>query len=783
MKKIGIKLGVCALALMMAMSFIGCDNGGGGGRQNVQDGTFITEGFGFHQITPLTVATTFARNTIVRITVLEHAETVPMLETTERLLIPRIIAQQSIAVDAIAGSTQSSMGILYAVAAAIDEAGGNSAQWEVSPRRSNRVAVIAADGAGTPFDVIVVGLGITGVSAFLAASEGPAPNPTATSSDTTVIGLEWAGAIGGTSATAGGGFALNAQWIVELYPDLDIPAAIADAANAAGVTAPTLVDAQGNAFYSGPVDLWIQAAQESFGDDRAPWPEGPGLAGGARMNVVERFFRVSGETVDWLGRPPYNMGFIRPRLWGSPIRPGLGMPLHNWGGGEWVHVPPGFGTPPHPEWGFDNDDPLDLHKPIMWDRALTIARSRNQANQIMFETRARSILLDSATGDIIGVEATYHDGTTFLVMGRSIVLATGGFIGNHQMLREIHGPVLRPLAVTTNYGDGIRMAQGIGARTYNLHMAGAAHIAHLRHIIQTRINHPQVTSQEIDGRWKATLAGILMRPHNLIVATESGQDGVDRRGRRFIAEGGGVAQVPIGIGTGLGNAGARAGGFWAAIFSSDQLYRLETNPVGFQQSTMWTAQAQGLGVPVGEPVPFLQPLLDWGRSVGNVIRSPNLEDLARQLGVPYAALMETINAYNENVERALSPEFATLTGNPDAWQAASNDPYGKPLTTGGGAGMQRVWEQPVNLDAPMFYAILGATMFYGTIGGLDINEDFQVYNMQGIPIPGLFAGGQDAGGVIHHRERLYSTFGGKIHGFAMTSGRWAGYNAAAAARR
>ena len=847
-KSLGIKLGSIALVLMMAMAFIGCDTGGGGGgsgRAAVQDGTFIAEGWGWSARMPMTVATTISHNAIVHIAILDHDETVPIMHQAERLLIPRIIREQSVGVDGIAGATASSMGLLYAVSDAIDQAGGVVEQWMSTPRRSTRTAVIT-DIYGNPYDVIVVGLGLTGVAAFLAAAEGPlqadgsVPNPALGPRNTTVIGIEWGGGVGGTSATAGGSLALNSEWITQLYPNLVMAGAATIAAEAAGLEAPALRNSAGQVNYSGPVEIWIEAVRESFGDDREPWDEpgafgGPGLAGGARMEVVRKFFEESGRTIDWLGRPPYNMSLMRPSLWGVPIRPGLSMTVHNWGTGEWVAQPPIDGEP---AFGFPSDDPQDWHKPIMWERNLTRARSRNPSNQILFETRAMEILRDTA-GNITGVRAVHQNGTTFLIQGRSVILATGGFIGNDQMLTAIHGVATRPNAVTTNFGDGIRMAQAIGARTYNLHMAGSAHIGSLRHLPRTRVTHPRLQHWATVGnrslvdesnRWQSALAAVLQRGNNLIIATERGQDGVDRRGMRFVAETGGATHQPIGIGTGLGNSGARAGGFWAAIYSRDQLLELVTRPVG---AVAGTAQQNvpvhfpNQNVPADQPIPFIEDLIDWGINAGLVVRANTISELANRLGVPYDRLRQTIEQYNQNVAVANSPMWAgyqvatgagaaainaeindrwrVYAGNLDRlehlrlhqdidgrpgvtsahgglWNAldfhridTTGFGYGKPLL--GNVNQGRLWDQAVDMAGP-FYAILGATMYYGTVGGLDINERFEVLNAAGNPIDGLYAGGQDAGGVIHHRNRLYSTFGAVIHGFAGTSGRWAGYYAA-----
>jgi fumarate reductase flavoprotein subunit len=58
-----------------------------------------------------------------------------------------------------------------------------------------------------------------------------------------------------------------------------------------------------------------------------------------------------------------------------------------------------------------------------------------------------------------------------------------------------------------------------------------------------------------------------------------------------------------------------------------------------------------------------------------------------------------------------------------------------------------------------------------TIGGLDINTQFQVLDQSGKAIPGLFAGGRTAGGLILMGHGLNLAW-------AFTSGRLAGKIAA-----
>lgn len=75
-------------------------------------------------------------------------------------------------------------------------------------------------------------------------------------------------------------------------------------------------------------------------------------------------------------------------------------------------------------------------------------------------------------------------------------------------------------------------------------------------------------------------------------------------------------------------------------------------------------------------------------------------------------------------------------------------------------------------------AVLGAGYYYGTCGGLDINENMQVLRTDGTPFDNIYAVGQDSMGVLFTPKDAYVTYGGAAQGWCITSGRLAGEHAA-----
>ncbi|MGW0176795.1 FAD-dependent oxidoreductase [Rhodococcus sp. NPDC003322] len=86
------------------------------------------------------------------------------------------------------------------------------------------------------------------------------------------------------------------------------------------------------------------------------------------------------------------------------------------------------------------------------------------------DTTALRLVIDSANGTVVGVVARHFDRTVMYRARRGVVLTTGGFADNKEMLAQ-HAPHLVGLGVTSDGGDdgrGIVMAQAAGAAVKNM---------------------------------------------------------------------------------------------------------------------------------------------------------------------------------------------------------------------------------------------------------------------------------------------------------------------------
>lgn len=206
---------------------------------------------------------------------------------------------------------------------------------------------------------------------------------------------------------------------------------------------------------------------------------------------------------------------------------------------------------------------------------------------------------------------------------------------------------------------------------------------------------------------------------------------VDKHGERFCDETV-IFQWPF-----AGNALHRAGGTMYAIIDSNTKEYLMT---------------EGLDVGVGVMVPVktklleLESELERGVKKGIAFKSDSIEGLAKQMGADPKVLEDTINKYNSYAKTKHDVEFA-------------KDPkYIQPVAKG------------------PFYAVMAKPTALGTLGGAKVTKDMQVINKDGNVIDGLYAVGNDAGGMYGDSYDLLMA--GSTIGFAVNSGRMAGEHAA-----
>ncbi len=133
--------------------------------------------------------------------------------------------------------------------------------------------------------------------------------------------------------------------------------------------------------------------------------------------------------------------------------------------------------------------------------------------------------------------------------------------------------------------------------------------------------------------------------------------------------------------------------------------------------------------------------------LGMLKKANTVEQLAQQTGMNARTLKATVSAYNDYRAKGKDKAF-------------------------GRANM------PLSIEKAPFYAVLVAPGIHHTMGGVAINTQSEVLDIQSRPIPGLFAAGEVTGGV-HGFNRL----GGNAVADTVVFGRRAGEHAAQYAKQ
>lgn len=184
----------------------------------MKPGIYTASAVGFRLFEEVEVNVTVDETSILEIEVsTDNGETKPILQSVIDKMIPRMIAQQSIYIDAITGATVSSKAITAAVTEALNAAymaGGSSPDainvFQKDPLRvSGKIETIQTK-------ALVIGLGGSGTTAAMRIAEKMYEYD---HDAVDVLAIDKAGKFGGTSSVASEMFAVNAPKFQEEYND------------------------------------------------------------------------------------------------------------------------------------------------------------------------------------------------------------------------------------------------------------------------------------------------------------------------------------------------------------------------------------------------------------------------------------------------------------------------------------------------------------------------------------------------------------------------------------
>ena len=395
--------------------------------------------------------------------------------------MPGEIAESgSIAVDGVSGATVTSTAIKEAAAAALTAAGLNPDDYKTAVENN-----ATAEDSTVDADVVVVGAGGAGMTAAItAAAEGK-----------TVVILESQSMVGGNSVRATGG--MNAGKTVyqdenEFGESAGVEKTLKTAAekyadNKTITALAKTVSEQWAAYQANPTGYF----------DSVELMELDTMIGGKGINdpeLVETLCANSADAIDWLDEH--------------------GITLHNVS-------------------SFGGASVKRIHRPVNAEGKTVSVGSymipllqencEKAGVKMMLDTTATEILTD-ANGAAVGVKATGASGETVTVNAKAVILASGGFGANLDMVVK-YKPELKGF-MTTNapgiQGQGIEMAQAIGAATVDMD--------------QIQI-HPTVEANT------AALITEGLRGDGAILINEEGQRFIDEVGTRDVVSAAEIAQT------------------------------------------------------------------------------------------------------------------------------------------------------------------------------------------------------------------------------------------------
>jgi len=222
--------------------------------------------------------------------------------------------------------------------------------------------------------------------------------------------------------------------------------------------------------------------------------------------------------------------------------------------------------------------------------------------EVLLETEGAELIANTKR-EVIGVRAESKGGEVYICAKRGVVIATGGFGHNREMLRDYSPKGYKCISVTptSSTGDGVRMARALGA--------------------DLRVMH------EIIG--VPGTAALKLGRSFPIIATIAGVDlpaiFVDKTGRRFVDES------------------------LYYEYLNEPFLRQEVAFLVFDEEV----RKKGAGRIV---LGFSEELYEE-IGEGIVLKAPTIRDLAVKIEIDPAGLENTIDAFNEYAKSGVDPEF------------------------------------------------------------------------------------------------------------------------------
>lgn len=564
---------------------------------------------------PITVEVTFDEAEILEVSIAKANETRRIADMALETIPADIVAYQSLNIDAVTGATLTSNAILTAVSDCVDQAGGDSSKLKTADGAPRKTDVVDLEA-----DVIVCGAGASGIAAAVAAAESGAEN---------VIVLEKTSNMGGNCLVSGGyleyinppqemraqmndGFAELFESTLSIGLEMGVPQEYADK-----------VRADYDAYYASGYTT-VFDSEELYAIDYVH------RAGGT-IETWQAYAPMIVDLSQWLT----DIGF----QWRKPCCAIVGFPWPRQSASVTGNCGEGF---------FDTFEHYTL--------------GENLPVQIIPLTPMTELIVEN--GAVVGVVGTCDDGTTYNIRSKKgVILATGGFAGNPDMLKQYNTKwdwSADTAIPTTNAfghtGDAITLTRDLSAAVA---------------LVESPMVFPYADCQNYSTE---TIVGDT--GNCLIVGTE---------GKRFVDESLSREDISKAI----------------MAQSEEKMFIISDaeNCLIDDGITQFGADANKL-------------IED-----GHLFRADSLEELAGLMGVDAKALTDTVDKFNGMVNSGKDPDYG-----------------------------RTVFTETSYVKTPPFYASPRTWAAHITLGGLVVDEHFQVLTEEGVPIEGLYCVGECACG-------------------------------------
>lgn len=367
---------------------------------------------------------------------------------------------------------------------------------------------------------------------------------------------------------------------------------------------------------------------------------------------------------------------------------------------DWTGVPViGVMSPEYPE--FEGSDSIGLwtthaktSDSYMYQTLKEQVLKNSDKIDVWFESPATELIQDPVTKTIVGIKVE-RDGETLNVRAlNGVVLATGGFEANSEMVQNYTGLTdYAPIGGLYNTGDGIKMAQAVGADLWHMD------------VYEGGFGLGGVSFKVEPGEHASQIQVLTQGPLNTGALILVGTDG-----DRFVDE-----STPVRHGHMYMN------GSWR-------------NPI--YPDTMWVVYDQTQADIIAEAGAIPEQFKD------GIIEADSIEELAELTGTKLDQLTASIEQFNHYASTGVDEQY------------------------------HRPAECMREFDGEKYYAFEVVPEILNTQGGPKRNENAEILDTNGNPIPHLYSAGEMGGITSEHYQ------GGTNLAECIIFGQIAGENAA-----